>query len=229
MSHARLDDQPRRTAVPAFKAQAVDATGAGDCFCGNLLARVAAGDDLVAAACGGFNCSGGGCLCCGAGGRGREFRPAAEYLFGLAQKGTKNALFNTRGRTRFALRAPLGQPPRARCSLGGVFGTSLRSCRASRDFARCWGASAARFLICSLDQRHSKEQWASAPPTQLRKHPGTSEATCRNHLFQTDFRRLSERRAQRKASSAGGIESAFLITFCAQAKSDCPAGGSPGP
>ena len=27
----------------------VDATGAGDCFCGNLLARVAMGDDLFAA------------------------------------------------------------------------------------------------------------------------------------------------------------------------------------
>ncbi len=31
--------------------QAVDATGAGDCFAGNLLARLASGDDLHAAAC----------------------------------------------------------------------------------------------------------------------------------------------------------------------------------
>jgi len=39
-----------RTAAPVFKANAVDATGAGDCFCGNLLARIAAGDDVAAAA-----------------------------------------------------------------------------------------------------------------------------------------------------------------------------------
>jgi len=39
-----------RVAIPARHVTAVDATGAGDCFCGNLLARLAAGDDLISAA-----------------------------------------------------------------------------------------------------------------------------------------------------------------------------------
>jgi len=38
-----------RVAIPARTVTAVDATGAGDCFCGNLLARLAAGDDLISA------------------------------------------------------------------------------------------------------------------------------------------------------------------------------------
>jgi 2-dehydro-3-deoxygluconokinase len=36
--------------VPGHSVSAVDATGAGDCFCGNLLARLVAGDDLNQAA-----------------------------------------------------------------------------------------------------------------------------------------------------------------------------------
>jgi 2-dehydro-3-deoxygluconokinase len=36
--------------VKAKRVQAVDATGAGDCFCGNLLARCVQGDDLMQAA-----------------------------------------------------------------------------------------------------------------------------------------------------------------------------------
>jgi len=39
-----------RTRIPAFQVSAVDATGAGDCFDGSLLARIAAGDDCVTAA-----------------------------------------------------------------------------------------------------------------------------------------------------------------------------------
>jgi 2-dehydro-3-deoxygluconokinase len=39
------DGQSQRQ-VPGHAVQAVDATGAGDCFAGNLLARLAAGDDL---------------------------------------------------------------------------------------------------------------------------------------------------------------------------------------
>jgi len=39
------DGQSQRP-VPGHAVQAVDATGAGDCFAGNLLARLAAGDDL---------------------------------------------------------------------------------------------------------------------------------------------------------------------------------------
>ena len=35
--------------IPGHMVQAVDATGAGDCFAGNLLARLSAGDDLWAA------------------------------------------------------------------------------------------------------------------------------------------------------------------------------------
>ncbi len=38
-----------RTLVKAFQVEAVDATGAGDCFCGNLLARLAVNDDLLTA------------------------------------------------------------------------------------------------------------------------------------------------------------------------------------
>jgi 2-dehydro-3-deoxygluconokinase len=40
-----------RTHVPAHAVQAVDATGAGDCFAGNLLARLCAGDSILTAAC----------------------------------------------------------------------------------------------------------------------------------------------------------------------------------
>ena len=36
--------------VPGHRAELVDATGAGDCFCGNLLARLARGDTLFDAA-----------------------------------------------------------------------------------------------------------------------------------------------------------------------------------
>jgi 2-dehydro-3-deoxygluconokinase len=36
--------------IPGHRVPLVDATGAGDCFCGNLLARLAAGDALVDAA-----------------------------------------------------------------------------------------------------------------------------------------------------------------------------------
>lgn len=40
----------RRVAIAAHRVDAVDATGAGDCFDGAFLARLAAGDDLFAAA-----------------------------------------------------------------------------------------------------------------------------------------------------------------------------------
>jgi 2-dehydro-3-deoxygluconokinase len=40
-----------RERVPGFKVQSVDATGAGDCFAGALLARLCAGDDILTAAC----------------------------------------------------------------------------------------------------------------------------------------------------------------------------------
>ena len=38
------------TQLPPYRVQPVDATGAGDCFAGCLLARLAAGDDIVGAA-----------------------------------------------------------------------------------------------------------------------------------------------------------------------------------
>lgn len=40
----------RRERIAGHPVPAVDATGAGDCFCGNLLARIAAGDDVFLAA-----------------------------------------------------------------------------------------------------------------------------------------------------------------------------------
>ena len=40
----------QRTRIAPRRVQAVDATGAGDCFAGNLLARLCQGDDLVQAA-----------------------------------------------------------------------------------------------------------------------------------------------------------------------------------
>lgn len=43
---AVASDGTTRCALPGRAAQAIDATGAGDCFAGNLLARLAAGDDL---------------------------------------------------------------------------------------------------------------------------------------------------------------------------------------
>jgi 2-dehydro-3-deoxygluconokinase len=45
-----VSDGAKRERVPGFKVDAVDATGAGDCFCGNALARLAAGDSIVDAA-----------------------------------------------------------------------------------------------------------------------------------------------------------------------------------
>ena len=45
-----VSDGANRTRVAAFPVEAVDTTGAGDCFDGSLLARLAAGDDVVAAA-----------------------------------------------------------------------------------------------------------------------------------------------------------------------------------
>jgi 2-dehydro-3-deoxygluconokinase len=43
-------DGARRERIAGFRVKAVDASGAGDCFCGAALARLAAGDDLFAAA-----------------------------------------------------------------------------------------------------------------------------------------------------------------------------------
>ncbi len=43
-------DGARRERLGGYKVQAVDATGAGDCFCGACLARLAAGDSLWDAA-----------------------------------------------------------------------------------------------------------------------------------------------------------------------------------
>ena len=47
---ALIDDGGSRHLVQAHRVNAIDATGAGDCFCGNLLARLSAGDHLLAAA-----------------------------------------------------------------------------------------------------------------------------------------------------------------------------------
>lgn len=46
---ALVSDGQRRERVPGRSVQLVDATGAGDCFCGNLLARLTQGDDVFAA------------------------------------------------------------------------------------------------------------------------------------------------------------------------------------
>lgn len=43
-------DAARRVHVPGLQVEAIDATGAGDCFAGALLARLAAGDDVLVAA-----------------------------------------------------------------------------------------------------------------------------------------------------------------------------------
>jgi 2-dehydro-3-deoxygluconokinase len=43
-------DGSKRERIPGFKVKALDATGAGDCFCGACLARLAAGDSLWDAA-----------------------------------------------------------------------------------------------------------------------------------------------------------------------------------
>jgi 2-dehydro-3-deoxygluconokinase len=45
-----VSDGSRQERVAGLKVKAVDATGAGDCFCGAALARLAAGDDVFAAA-----------------------------------------------------------------------------------------------------------------------------------------------------------------------------------
>ncbi len=47
---AIVSEKGQRTAIAPLRVQAVDATGAGDCFAGNLLARLCAGDDLLQAA-----------------------------------------------------------------------------------------------------------------------------------------------------------------------------------
>lgn len=46
---ALVSDGQRRERVAGHAVTLVDATGAGDCFCGNLLARLAQGDDVFAA------------------------------------------------------------------------------------------------------------------------------------------------------------------------------------
>ena len=45
-----VSDGKRRERMPGHQVEAVDATGAGDCFCGATLARLADGDDIVDAA-----------------------------------------------------------------------------------------------------------------------------------------------------------------------------------
>jgi 2-dehydro-3-deoxygluconokinase len=46
---ALVSNGARRQTIAGHAVKLVDATGAGDCFCGNLLARLAMGDDLFAA------------------------------------------------------------------------------------------------------------------------------------------------------------------------------------
>ena len=43
-------DGKSRTRIPGYRVNAIDGTGAGDCFCGATVARLAAGDSLVDAA-----------------------------------------------------------------------------------------------------------------------------------------------------------------------------------
>lgn len=45
-----VSDGTGRERIPALRVKAVDATGAGDCFAGNFLARLSLGDSLVQAA-----------------------------------------------------------------------------------------------------------------------------------------------------------------------------------
>ena len=47
---ALVSDGSRREVVKGHRVKVLDATGAGDCFCGNLLARIALGDSLFDAA-----------------------------------------------------------------------------------------------------------------------------------------------------------------------------------
>ena len=47
---ALVSDGSRREHLAGHRVRLVDATGAGDCFCGNLLARITQGDGLFAAA-----------------------------------------------------------------------------------------------------------------------------------------------------------------------------------
>lgn len=47
---ALVSDRSKRERIAGYKVKAVDATGAGDCFCGACLARLAAGDSLLDAA-----------------------------------------------------------------------------------------------------------------------------------------------------------------------------------
>jgi len=47
---AIVSDGQQRTRIAPQRVQAIDATGAGDCFAGNLLARLSQGDSLVQAA-----------------------------------------------------------------------------------------------------------------------------------------------------------------------------------
>ncbi len=47
---ALVSDGSKRERIAGYKVKAVDATGAGDCFCGACLARLAAGDNLWDAA-----------------------------------------------------------------------------------------------------------------------------------------------------------------------------------
>lgn len=47
---ALVSDGQKRRHIAGHAVKLVDATGAGDCFCGNFLARVAAGEDLFEAA-----------------------------------------------------------------------------------------------------------------------------------------------------------------------------------
>lgn len=47
---ALVSDGVKRVRIPGVRVKIADATGAGDCFCGNLLARIAKGDSLFQAA-----------------------------------------------------------------------------------------------------------------------------------------------------------------------------------
>lgn len=47
---AMVSDGAKRERIPGVRVRAVDSTGAGDCFCGAALARLAAGDSVWDAA-----------------------------------------------------------------------------------------------------------------------------------------------------------------------------------
>ncbi|MBF5007030.1 hypothetical protein [Diaphorobacter caeni] len=161
--------------------------------------------------------------------------PGGAVTFCLRAKSHQKRAFNTSGRTRFALRAPLGQLPEI--SFEEV--VAARRCARAGVLAELGWATHARCSFEEIDSASkSKKSRSTGTPAsrEVARCPARAQQRAEHTSYEnSDSRRLPERRAQRKASSAAGIQKRIFGDFLGKTKkllrrrAELPASGSKHP